>query len=253
MQCGRLTTFTYFCIVNLIVDIGNSTTKLAVYRGSERLFLARLDTPDSEAFRKEIKEYDIERAIVSSTKIIPPGFSEQFLAGIPFIHFLSHSSRLPFKMEYETPETLGTDRIAAVAGGCSAFPGTDLLIIDAGTAITYEYLLNGVYKGGNISPGLKMRFSALNRFTERLPLDPPYDITIPGKNTAGAIAAGIVNGVIYEINKYIRTFAKEHTFFRNILTGGDGGFLNERIDHRIEYMPEIVIDGLNNILEYNAK
>jgi type III pantothenate kinase len=160
---------------------------------------------------------------------------------------------LPFRIDYDTPETLGTDRIAAVAGAFSLFPDTEILIIDAGSAITFDYLSSGIFKGGNISPGISMRFKALNKFTGKLPLvDLSYDYTFPGRNTIDAIRAGVITGVTYEINEYIRTFEKMHSGFKIVLTGGDSGYLKNKFDYQLTYMPDIVIDGLNYILEYNA-
>jgi type III pantothenate kinase len=163
-------------------------------------------------------------------------------------------SKLPFRIEYETPETLGADRIAAVAGAFRIYPSEEVLIIDAGTAITFDFLSASQYKGGNISPGIAMRFRALNTFTDKLPLlSPTEEFHNPGRNTADAITAGVITGVIYEINEYIRTFEKKHADVKIILTGGDSGFLKEKIAGNVTYSPDIVTDGLNYILEYNAE
>ena len=98
-----------------------------------------------------------------------------------------------------------------------------------------------------------MRYKALNKFTGKLPLVSPTDnYSFPGQNTTDAITAGVITGVIYEINEYIRTFEKKHTDFKIILTGGDSGYIKDKINYQITYMPDIVIDGLNYILEYNA-
>jgi type III pantothenate kinase len=234
--------------MNLIVDIGNTSTKLAVYEGQEKLSVSRINELSCEELEKELSGFKIKRAIVSSVKKLPPFISDLFFTNIPFVHVLSHKSRLPFKIEYETPETLGPDRIAAVAGAFNLFPGTETLIIDAGTAITFDFLSSGIYKGGNISPGLSMRFKALNKFTGRLPLVSPADnYTFPGRNTVDAITAGVITGVTYEINEYIRTFEKKHNDFKIILTGGDSAYLKDKINYHFTYMPDIVIDGLNNI------
>ena len=99
-----------------------------------------------------------------------------------------------------------------------------------------------------------MRFKALNKFTGKLPLlSRAKSYTSPGKNTNDAILAGVIEGVTYEINEYIRTFKKEHKNLKVIITGGDGGFLKKRLAYKTKYMPDIVIDGLNYILEKNAK
>ncbi len=239
--------------MNLIVDIGNTSTKLAVFNGREKLSVSRINELNCKELEKELSGIRVKSAIVSSVKKLPPFISDLLFANIPFVHVLSHKSKLPFKIEYETPETLGPDRIAAVAGAFSLFPGSEILIIDAGTAITYEFLSSGIYKGGNISPGINMRFKALNKFTEKLPLVSTYDTyTFPGVNTIEAITAGVITGVTYEINEYIRTFKKNKTDFKVLLAGGDSEFLKGKINHQTTYMPDIVIDGLNYILEYNA-
>ena len=123
---------------------------------------------------------------------------------------LDHETILPFNNHYRTPQTLGKDRLAGVAGGQSLFPGENLLIVDAGTAITYDLLLNGTeYQGGDIAPGLEMRLKALHHFTSRLPLvRKNQEITFPGKNTYEAISSGAYNGMIFEIEGY-RSFCKE--------------------------------------------
>jgi type III pantothenate kinase len=236
--------------MNLIVDIGNTSTKVAVYKGKKKLSLSRINELSCEELEKDLKGFKIKRAIVSSVKILPPFIKDLIFANIPYVHFLSRESKLPFTVGYETPDTLGTDRIAAVAGAFNLFPGAEILIIDAGSAITFDFLSVDLYRGGNISPGIEMR---LNKFTEKLPLVSPTDnYSFPGRNTVDAITAGVITGVTYEINEYIRTFEKKHIDCKIILTGGDSGFLKDKINHRFTYMPDIVIDGLNYILENNA-
>jgi type III pantothenate kinase len=174
--------------------------------------------------------------------------------GIPYVHVLSHNTKLPFKNEYETPETLGPDRLAAIAGAFHLYPGRNVLIVDAGSAVTYDYLSGKTYKGGNISPGLSMRFRALHRFTGKLPLGSTLEkYSSPGKNTLEAIVAGVTDGLIFEINEYISMFQEKNIDSMVILTGGDSGYLKERISFKINYQPDLVLAGLNYILEYNAK
>ena len=239
--------------MNLIVDIGNTRTKLAVYDGSKKINVRHINDLTLKELEKELSGLLIEHAIISSVIKLPLSITDLFSSRIPYVHYLSTNSKLPFKIGYETPETLGPDRIAGIAGAFNLFPHSELLVIDAGTAITYDFLSNGIYKGGNISPGLNMRFMALNKFTGKLPiLAPAENFTNPGRNTADAILAGVIMGVTYEINEYIRTFEKKCTDNKILLTGGDGGFLKDRITYQLTYMPDIVIDGLNFILEYNA-
>ena len=166
---------------------------------------------------------------------------------------LSAETPIPFKVDYETPDTLGMDRLAAIAGAYNFSGGNDVLVIDAGSAITFDTIVNGRYPGGSISPGLSMRFKALNEFTARLPLVMPSEaVNFPARNTRSAIATGVVEGLVFEINEYIRRFRKEGGKKVVFLTGGDSVFLLERIDNEVTHLPELVLEGLNFILEYNA-
>jgi type III pantothenate kinase len=240
--------------MNLIVDIGNSSTKLAIYDGGNKLSVHRINDLKCAELEKILGGNFISRAIVSSVREIPPAMHDLFFSNISFVHVLSHQSKLPFRIEYQTPETLGTDRIAAAAGAYNIFPNKEILIIDAGSALTFDYLSCNIFRGGNISPGISMRFKALNRFTHKLPLITQWNnYSSPGKNTNDAITSGVITGVTYEINEYIRTFENNQFDFKTILTGGDGEFLKDKIDYQITYMPDIVSDGLNYILDYNAK
>jgi type III pantothenate kinase len=240
--------------MNLIADIGNTSTKLAVYDGKKMLSSSTISELNCKDLDDIFSSKKIRKAIISSVRDIPEFVSDLLFRNIPIVHILSYKSKLPFRIEYDTPETLGTDRIAAVAGAYALYPGRDVLIIDAGTAITYELLLGKIYKGGNISPGVMMRFMALNHFTGKLPLvTPSWENTTPGSGTAEAINAGVICGVLYEINEYIRTFEEKYPGIRVIFTGGDAAMIREKITYRADYQPGIVMDGLNNILEYNAK
>jgi type III pantothenate kinase len=240
--------------MNLVFDIGNTSTKLAVFDGREKITTFRFEEFSCEKLEKKLLPYKIDKAIISSVREIPDFITDLLTVNIPFVHILTNKSKLPFTIEYETPESLGTDRIAAVAGAYSIFPGANVLIIDAGTAITFDFLTGTRYTGGNISPGIEIRFKALNLFTGKLPLvSQNEDFSFPGKNTTDAIIAGVIIGVTYEINEYIRTFEKELKDLKVIMTGGDSSFLKDRISYTHSFMPDIVIEGLNYILEHNAK
>jgi type III pantothenate kinase len=240
--------------MNLIIDIGNSASKLAIYDGNEKKEVSRFDALTEEILKSLFLTNKISRAIISSVKEIPPFLIETIKDQVDYLHILSYNSRLPFDIEYESADTLGTDRIAAVAGAYITFQGSDVLVIDAGTAITYDFLIDARYKGGNISPGIDMRFRALNQFTGRLPLVSRNETySSPARKTTDAIIAGVITGIIYEINEYIRTFENEHNNLKIIITGGDSSFLKGKISSQAIYMPDILIDGLNFILEYNAK
>lgn len=242
--------------MNLIFDIGNTATKMAVYDGEKNVISLRTRYFSCEKMEKTFSPYldKIDKAIVSTVRDTPEFVIDLATHGIPYVHVLSHKTKLPFQNEYETPEKLGSDRIAAVAGAYYLHPGRNVLVIDAGSAVTYDYLSGKAYKGGNISPGISMRFKALHRFTRKLPLGSTLlKYSSPGRNTLDAISAGVIDGLIHEINEYIRIFEEMNIDPIVILTGGDSGYLKDRISSLTNYQPDLVLTGLNYILEYNAK
>jgi type III pantothenate kinase len=240
--------------MNVIYDIGNTANKLAVYDGDKKILSFRTKDLTCDQIREKAAPFRLDKMIICSVRELPEFLYDLMSVDIPFVHILTNKSKLPFRSEYKSPETLGPDRLAGVAGAFLHFPGEEILIIDAGTAITYDLLSGNTYKGGTISPGLTLRFRALHKFTAKLPLETvSEEYTLPGKNTSDAIRGGVITGVIYEINEYIRTFKKEHKKLKVIITGGDSQFLKEKIRYRTISMPDLVMDGLNYILEYNAK
>ncbi len=240
--------------MNLIYDIGNTANKLAVYDRGVKVFSVRTRQVCCEDLQKMISPYTITKGIVSSVKDLPEFIYDLITVNIPNVHILNNKTKLPFRNEYKTPETLGPDRIAAVAGAYYLYPGRNVLIIDAGSAVTYDYLSGKSFKGGNISPGLNMRFKALHKFTDKLPMGSAIDkYDSPGRNTIEAISAGVINGLVFEINEYIRDFEEKNIDAVVLITGGDGQYLRDRLLYKVNYQPDLVFDGLNYILEYNAK
>lgn len=240
--------------MNLIFDVGNTSTKMAVYDGFEKKTSLRTKVFSFEKLEEIFSPYKIDRAIISTVRNLPEFIIDMATLGIPYVHVVSHHTKLPFNNNYETPETLGPDRIAAVAGAFHLYPGRNILVIDAGSAVTFDFLSGKTYMGGNISPGLSMRFKALHTFTGKLPLGATLEkFDSPGKNTHDAVVAGVIKGLIFEINEYIRSFQESKIDSMVLFTGGDSGYLKERLAYKVNYQPDLVLDGLNYILEYNAK
>ena len=157
--------------LNLIIDIGNTKAKIAFFDGGEIVDIVAESNQSLGCLKAFCSKYPVEQGIVAtvidlSEKVLAD------LAALPFpLLWLNHQTPLPVVNLYETPETLGYDRMAAVVGANELFPHRDILVIDAGTCITYEFIdSKGQYHGGNISPGMQMRFKALHQFTGRLPL-----------------------------------------------------------------------------------
>lgn len=241
--------------MNLAIDIGNSSCKTGVYSADKREFISYSCADDTTEMENIMSRFPVKRAMISSVRKDAPGFEQVLVkAGIE-AHLLSHKTPLPFHLSYESPETLGTDRIAAVAGAHKMFRGSNVLVIDAGTAVTIDLLgSDSIYHGGNISPGLEMRFRSLHDYTAKLPLVSKSDsFGNLGLNTTESIRSGVQSGLVFEINDYIRTLKNDYKDLKIIFTGGDGEFLASLAEARHELIPDLVIDGLNYILNYNAQ
>lgn len=236
---------------NLIIDEGNSMCKMAVAADSGAIITHQAyHNIDGAVLLRWIEQYGISRIISTSTRRdkveLPDG-----LKGIPHIN-LDAETKLPIKINYSTPQTLGRDRIAAAVGAQVLFPASNVLIIDVGTAITIDFLdKNGVYQGGAISPGPEMRAKALYTFTGKLPLvEVPDKSELAGKSTIDALQFGILNGVRFEIDGYINAYRAEKQDVKIVVTGGAAAIVN-RAD--AVYEPNLVIIGMNRILEFCTK
>ncbi len=240
--------------MNLIIDVGNSFVKVAVY--SRYRLLKKVTVEYDElilTIDKLNKQYpSINHGILSAVG----QFAKKDLKALQSrlkIHVLSHTSKLPFKNEYDTPKTLGVDRLALVSASVLKYNDKNVLIIDAGTCITYDFITQeNIYLGGAISPGINMRYKTLNNLTANLPLlkrKAPQNII--GKSTNGAMHSGVVNGVVYEIEGVIKEYKSRFQDLTVILTGGDGKFLSKRLKNGIFANSNFLLDGLNYILELN--
>ncbi len=205
--------------------------------------------------------YDITDSIISSVVNIEAAVVNTLSRCSQHFVLFDHMTPVPITNRYESPETLGQDRLAAAVGAKRLCPKENLLIIDAGSAITYDFVTaEGEYIGGNIAPGLKMRFTILQRMTKKLPLvDPEENELIPlfGKNTRDAIAAGVIRGVAYEVKGYMRTLSEKMPHFQTFLTGGHAAYILNNVrtsrheKRELHYEKHLVLIGLNDILVYN--
>jgi len=241
--------------MNLTIDIGNTQAKLVVFDGENPVEEQRTSNTSLEALSNIIAHYPIEKGIVSSVANLASP-TEMLLSCLPFpVLRLTPTTPVPFIVnEYRTPSTLGADRLAAVVGAVVLQPGKDLLIIDAGTCITYDFLdSNGHYKGGNISPGLHMRLQAMHDQTARLPLvEAEGERPSIGYDTETAIRSGAIEGIKFEIEGYIRLYKKKFPSLLVFLTGGDHFDFDTPIKNTIFADNFLVARGLNRILAYNS-
>lgn len=246
--------------MNLCLDIGNTRTKAAIFTPSGKLkhLLTYEGLPNVTQMKEVIAKYDITHAILSSVAADNTSLHEVLQNNTQqFIHF-SHQTPLPVTNAYQTQQTLGNDRLAAVIGAYSKYPQHSLLVIDAGTCITYDFLdTSGTYCGGGISPGIRIKCKALHTFTGRLPL---IDVTpqeieaveLVGSNTRNSILSGVILGTIAEIDGIIDRYKQKYEPLLVLLTGGDAIFFENRLKSKIFACPNLVPEGLNKILLYNA-
>ncbi|MDR1950711.1 MAG: type III pantothenate kinase [Bacteroidales bacterium] len=238
-------------MTTLTIDIGNTLTKLAVFQNDEMLNCQSFERFEAIHIRDILEQFRVDGYIVSSVAKTPD-FLHKLLSGIKCVEF-NHQTSLPIINKYETPETLGLDRLALAVAAAKLAPQNDALVISAGTCITYDFITSkSEYIGGAISPGLRMRARALHEFTEQLPLvDLPTDIENCGKNSISAIQSGIAKGVVDEIDAKILLFKEKTSCGKIFLTGGDQNYLVNSIKNRTFVVLNMVLIGLNEILQHN--
>lgn len=242
--------------MNLVVDVGNTFVKFAVFKDKSLKYKTSFEL---ENFNKEFKILKKEFPKLSNAIVSSVGrLSKKTIAVLQkelTVLVLHHKLNFPFKNLYATPRTLGVDRIALVCASVDQFPNNNVLIIDAGTCITYDFITKeNEYLGGAISPGLRLRYKALNNLTANLPLlETNQPQSVIGNSTEESIHSGVVNGAIKEIDGLIDYYKDNHSDLTVILTGGDANFLSNQLKNSIFANSNFLLEGLNFILDYNSK
>ncbi|MBO7493319.1 MAG: type III pantothenate kinase [Bacteroidales bacterium] len=240
--------------MDLVIDIGNTLQKLAVF--SEKSVLLDFFSEKNlsiSLLETLLSQYPIKYTIVSSVREDDDLVLHWLENNTQLIRF-TPSCRLPIRIKYATPETLGTDRIANAVGANALYPNKNVLSIMAGTCLVTDFVNDkGEYLGGSISPGVRMRFHALSQFTAHLPFIEPENIDFfIGDNTKNSILAGVMNGIVQEINGIIRQYSRHYSQLKVILSGGDAELLQNSIKKRIFAAQNPVLLGLHKILRLNA-
>lgn len=241
--------------MDLIVDIGNTKTKLAIVDNDNiKVVQNDLIKYTLSGLRQLMYSNTFENCIVSSTSNLSQRITDQ-LSQIGRLYWLNSALPYPLKNMYQTKDTLGNDRIAAAVGARTRFPGQDCMVIDMGTCITMDFVnKKGHFLGGNISPGIQMRILAMNKFTDKLPLiKAKMTNQVLGTSTETALQNGAVRGALYEIEATIEAVKAAYGEINVILTGGDAVFFESWSKNVIFAFPNLVIEGLNEILKYNVK
>ena len=241
--------------MHLAIDIGNSALKFAVFD--------REDISVKGSGIEELTAYVnsnptlVTQAIMASVADSAATIDLLRKFNIPLI-VLSPQTKLPIQNLYKTPETLGSDRVALAVAADRLFSGGPALVIGAGTCITYNFIDQGSFHGGAISPGITMRFQALNHYTAKLPYIDwiPYQNSVyeelTGTDSQGSILSGVLNGVLQEIEGTIEQYRRRYSGLRVAVTGGDMPFLVKNLKNDIFARPDMVLEGLNDILLHHA-
>lgn len=240
--------------MDLVIDIGNTQTKYALFDKEDMLAFSVSQEPDTSLIDNWSEKYQtVVACIVSSVQGRPLDFLSELDSRFEKLIFFDQNTPTPLINLYESKETLGYDRLAACVGANSLCSDTNLLVIDAGSAITFDFVsCKNEYKGGTISAGLSMRFKALNFFTKKLPLLGPSDFfSLVGNSTEQAIVSGVQNSVLFEIEGYINKLKEGCQQVEVFLTGGDSEFLYPKILKDVHLDKNLVLRGLLIILNYN--
>ncbi len=239
--------------VNLVIDIGNTRTKIAVFSSSELIHLEIFDVFGIMKARQIIKMFGINKCILSNSGNVSDKLLLLLSALDQFIHF-EKDTPTPIINEYETKVTLGKDRLAGAVGTLHYYPKGRTLKVDLGTCITMDFVNEHLeFVGGNISPGINMRLKAMHHFTAKLPLvQVEVNEGLFGKSTTTALQNGAVKGAFFEIESFIHRVREEFGIINVILTGGDAILFEKYTKNEIFVAPNLVLEGLNEILKYNA-
>ena len=245
--------------MNLILDIGNSLTKIAAFKNEQLVKHDILKTTDVESVKGFLSNVDekVRHVLVASVQKEDNELNLFFKNCFATYIQLTSDTKLPIQVDYATPKTLGVDRIAASVGATVHFFQKNVLTIDMGTCITYDFISADLsYKGGGISPGVEMRFKALHNFTAQLPFiewknEKPTELI--GDSTENSILSGVINGVLSELEGLVSRYESSFDELHVVLTGGSSNLFAKMLKNRIFADPNLVLVGLNRILQYNLE
>jgi len=235
--------------MDLVVDVGNTAVKLAVYQNTEPIARASFPILSEGEMITWVEQFDVRRSLLVSVTSTPATLIAYLRSSTDF-HFFDEKTPLPVNNAYATPHTLGRDRLANACAAVSLYPRQDVLIVDAGTCLKFDLVTSdGRYRGGSIAPGLTMRFEALHHYCPALPrVDPVGESPLTGDSTHTSIRSGVLNGMAAEITGMIQQYQAAYPTIRLVLTGGDTNTLVNRLQKDIFAVPGLTLHGLHAIL-----
>lgn len=242
--------------MKLVIDRGNTRYKLAVFEKDDMVYFSSFQTLSVGILENLFCKFDLQQAIVSSVAGEEEEQVMNYLMDNTELFSMTDELYLPIRIDYSTPSTLGKDRIAAVVAASVLYSGDAVLVIDAGSCVCFDFVdENKVYRGGSITTGIEMKYKALHNFTTDLPLIEieHENVILCEKSTIGCIKSGVLNGTVAEIESMINWYLKENDNIKVVLTGGDAGFIAERLNCNVIVEDKLVLKGLNIILNVNAK
>jgi type III pantothenate kinase len=233
-------------------DFGNTRLKCALFQGRELLEMVVLENGHPDTVQTLINSFQPDKSILASVINHDPEV-ETVLAAATLFHKLGHTSKIPFSTPVGKPETIGADRLAAVAAAVDLFPKQHNLVIGLGTCITYNYVNpQHEFLGGSISPGMQMRFRSMHEYTALLPLvEAENNFPLIGYDTKTNLLSGVILGMAKEIDGIIDAYALKFNNFNVLLTGGDMAFFVPHLKNKIFADPYLIYKGLYAISEFN--
>jgi type III pantothenate kinase len=238
--------------MNLTLDIGNTRIKIIVFEDTVPVYRIVTGRLSLKLLREILKTFPVQYCMCSSVVSVDKGIVK-LLRTIP--HFITFKSSIPVRNKYKTPSTLGSDRLANAIAGAFLFPGKNVLIVDTGTCVKYDFVnAKGEYLGGSISPGMEMRFRSMHEFTGKLPLVQYEKVSLlTGNTTVTAMQTGVITGMREEIKGFINLYKNRFGNVKIILTGGDmQRFVND-LNLSIFAAADLVNIGLNEVIRFNSK
>lgn len=243
---------------SVIIDIGNTLVKMAVFKGEEFILMQVCDEWDEKHFSITTKGYFIKNVIVCDVRYPLENLPyKKFLEEKYFCVFVNSETDLPIVNDYKSKQSLGFDRLAACIGARNYYKENNLLVISIGTCITYNFLNSeNHFIGGAISSGIHMRYKSLHDYTSKLPLiemkDAFDEVLLVGTDTNSSIISGVLNGAAAEVDGIIDRYKENYDNLTVVLTGGDWSFLAYSLKNKIFAHPNLVLFGLNSILQYHV-